>query len=283
MERLVDAVYLSRNDVTNLQRKLIGKGTDGSVYDVGNGYLYKIYHDGSLFSDIKVQHPLLDDYEDDVKIYQMQNSLKLNRKESHFRYMDRDGVRITGEEAIYRAIQRQKYIHYTQLPLAPIYVNSRFKGCVLKKHSFHFQLYSFSFLSLEKKKRLLSLIVDRVEELVQYYIYPLDVFNRPNEKSLSHSNILVSLRGIPELIDVDGASTVYLEETSSNLLFETLNSLNILVLEYLYDLEIPDEMLDEDILELEQFLFKRGISEKFVSDLAHQEADFSTLRKILKR
>lgn len=280
----MEAVYLSRNDVANLQRKLIGKGTDGSVYDVGHGYLYKIYHDGSAFSDIDVAHPLLDGYEDDVKIYQKGKSYLYHNHNSCFKYTDINGVRISAQDSIYLAIQRQKDIQYTQLPLAPIYVNSRFKGCVLKKHAFHFQFHSFSFLPEEQRRKLLLLVIDRVEELVQHYIYPLDISNSPLRDKLSHSNILVSLLGIPQLIDMDGKSTIYREQENFYLLQSVYEGLNCLLLEFLYHIDVFHEIyIDEDILGLSQFLFDKGLSDSYIDKLVLQEADFSTLRKILKR
>ena len=279
----MEAVYLSRNDVANLQRKLIGKGTDGSVYDVGHGYLYKIYHDGSAFSDIDVAHPLLDGYEDDVKIYQKGKSYLYRNHNFCFKYTDINDVRISAQDSIYLAIQRQKDIQYTRLPLAPIYVNSRFKGCVLKKHAFHCQFHSFSFLPEEQRRKLLLLVTERVEEIVRHYIYPLDIWNRPCEKKLSHSNILLSLLGVPELIDMDGKSTIYTEKEDFSLLQNVLRGLNILVLEFLYNIDLSDEMTDEDVSLLEQFLFYKGLSDNYVDKLVYQEADFSTLRKVLKR
>lgn len=279
----MDLVHLSKGDVFNLQRRLIGRGTDGNVYDVGNGILYKIYHDSSFFSDIDVLHPLLDGIEDDIKIYQRGNSsLFRNNDCSYFKYIDSSGVRISGQESIMLAIQRQKNIRYTQLPLAPIYVNSRFKGCVLRKHKLHFQLHYFSFLSEARKRQILLLIMDRVEELVRLYIYPLDVCNRPIGDKLSHSNILLSLFGIPQLIDVDGKSTIYMEQEDEFLLQQVLRGLNVLTLEFLYCLDINDEMLHDDILELEQFLYGKGLPENCVDKLLTQEADFTTLRKVLK-
>lgn len=280
----MDAVYLSRSDVSNLQRKLIGKGTDGSVYDVGHGYLYKIYHDSSAFSDIDVAHPLLDNFEDDVKIYQKGNSYLFHNYHSCFKYIDIHGVRISARESIYLAIQRQKDILYTQLPLAPIYVNSRFKGCVLKKHSFHFQLHYFSCLPLELKKKILLLVLDRVEELVRHYIYPLDISNNPFVDKLSHSNILVSLLGIPELIDMDGKSTIYREQEDFYLLQSVYQGFNCLLLEFLYQIDVFHEIyVDENILGVSQFLYEKGFLENDIDKLVLQEADFSTIRRILKR
>ena len=278
-------VYLSRTDVLDLQKRLIGKGTDGCVYDVGHGYLYKIYHDESFFSDIKVRHPFLDGFEDDdIKIAQKGMYSSIKEFYPHFKYVDTNGVRIGGEEAIYLAIEKQKYIKKTQLPLAPIFVNSRFKGCVLKKHSYHCQLHSLTFLPGRYKAKIMLSILDSIEELLDNNIYHLDVSNYPDDKSkTTHSNILVSMLGVPQLIDVDGKSTFFLEHNSDTLLSHCLTGLNFLFLQFYYDLDVPDEMLDDDFWMFGQELEKRNVPDEYIDSLLYRECDISGMRKILKR
>lgn len=280
-----DAVYLERSDLVQLRSKLIGKGTDGSVYDIGNGYLYKIYHDESYFSNINIQHPLLDGYEDDdVKIAQKGMYSPLKEFYPYFRYVDGDGVRIVGENAIQLAIEKQKYVERTCLPLAPIYVDFRFKGCVLKKHAYHLQLHSLMFLPKELKRKILLSILESIEELLDCNIYHLDIANYSDDRRLStHSNILVSLFGKPQLIDIDGKSAFYLERENSVLLSKCLRGLNILILKFYYDIDVYDEMLEEDFWMAEQSLQKQKVTDEGIHDLLYRDCDIVTLRKVLTR
>lgn len=278
-----DGVYLSKDDVHKLRRRLIGRGTDGCVYDVGGGLLYKIYHDESYFSNIDMKHPFLSGYEDeDVKIVQKGMYSSIKKFCPHFQYVDGEGVLINGEEIIYLARQKQENIKFSQLPLAPIFVNSRFKGCVLKKHSLHCQLHSLTFMPEAYKRMVMFSIIDCVEELLENCIYHLDLDNYPDDKSMAtHSNILVSLFGVPQLIDLDGKSSFYLENENPILLQKCLDGLNFLFLTFYYGLDVPDEILDEDFLELERLLLMKGIPDEYMDDLLYRSCDISRLRKIL--
>lgn len=279
-----EAVYLTIDDIISLKNRnrLIGKGTDGSVYDVGGGYLYKIYHDRSFNHLSKIDSFVFVSDDSDVKIAVKGAYNYTFKKENNFRYYDVNGVRVNGEDAIYRAILLQNKIKLTSLPVAPIYVNSRFKGCVLKKHKFHFDLHKLSFLSMSQKKKILSLIIDRVEELMSYYVYHLDICNCPSDRVLSHSNVLISLLGVPEIIDLDGKSTIYRESEDKVLLNKCLMGLNVLVLEFLYGIDIATEMLDDDLIMVERTLLKKQVPDEYVEELMFQEANFSSLRRILK-
>lgn len=283
--KIYDDVYLSKSDVRGLRRRIIGKGTDGCVYDIGGGLLYKIYHDESHFSNIDMKHPFLSGYEDeDIKIVQKGMYSTIKKFYPHFQYVDGEGVSINGEEIIYLAREKQKNIRYSQLPLAPIFVNSRFKGCVLKKHSFHCQLHSLAFMPEKYKRKLMFYIIDCVEELLENYIYHLDLDNYPDDKSFStHSNILVSPFGRPQVIDLDGKSAFYLEKENSILLQKCLDGLNFLFLTFYYGLDIPDEMLDEDFMELERLLLVRNVKDEYMDDLLYRSCDISKLRRILSK
>lgn len=279
-----DAVYLDKMELIHLKKKLIGKGTDGCVYDIGGGCLYKIYHDGSYFSNINVEHPLLPNNDEDIKIAQKGMYSSLKEYYPYFRYVDSNGVRIVGETAIHLAIEKQKDIKMTQLPIAPIYVDRRFKGCVLKKHSFHFQLHSLMFLPKEIKRKILLSIIDSVEELLSCNIYHLDIANYADDRRMStHSNILVSVLGKPQLIDIDGKSAFYLEKENSILAFKCLRGLTVLILKYYYDIDVYDEMLDEDFWMAEQSLQQQNASDEVIHDLLYCDCDISTLRKVLTR
>lgn len=285
MEWSNNAVYLKRSEVLKLKKKLIGKGTDGCVYDMGNGYLFKIYHDVSFFSNIKVHSHLLDKFEDeDIKIAQRGMYSFLKENCPYFKYVDSEGVRIRGDHAIYLAMEKQKNIKRTSLPLAPIYVDSRFKGCVLKKHAFHLHLHSLMCLPKEYKSKILLSIIDNVDELLSSNIYHLDIANFPNDKSrISHSNILVSLSGVPQLIDVDGKSAVYLENDNSYLYQICIRGLNFLILKFYYDIDIPDEVFEEDFNEFERLLYEQGVQGTDMENLLYQDCDLPGLRKILTK
>lgn len=280
-----DAVYLEKTDLIKLKSKMIGKGTDGSVYDVGNGFLYKIYHDESCFSDISVEHPFLDGFEDeDIKIAQKGAYAFMEEVRPYFSYVDAEGVRIRGDKVIYLALEKQKDVKLTQLPLAPIYVDSRFKGCVLRKHNLHLQIHSLMGLPKWFKSKVLVSVCDSVEELLYNYIYHLDLANYPDElRKVSHSNVLVSLGGKTQLIDVDGKSAIYCEVENLVLYEKCLRSLNDLVLKFYFNIDVPDEVFDADIDMMASRLEQQCVKDEYISDLLELECDISTLRKVLKK
>lgn len=41
----IDPIYLTKEDVINLNSKKIAAGTEGTIYRIKPGTLYKIYHD----------------------------------------------------------------------------------------------------------------------------------------------------------------------------------------------------------------------------------------------
>lgn len=41
----IDPIYLTKEDVINLNSKKIAAGTEGTIYRIKSGTLYKIYHD----------------------------------------------------------------------------------------------------------------------------------------------------------------------------------------------------------------------------------------------
>ena len=129
----MDAIYLNKEDLENY--KLIGKGTEAKVYRVNNNTLYKIYtiplrekdnhRDGNYIVD-----------EDGVKVVVNKGNASIKNIDPYPYYVDASGVKkVYDANVIYDAMKRQENIKGTSLPQAPIYLDGKFKGCVLKNHN----------------------------------------------------------------------------------------------------------------------------------------------------
>lgn len=280
----MDAIYLTKNEFENIKKNKIGEGSDACVYRVSKDILYKIYHEHRLAPHLSNYDGIVDS--EGVRIASQDALKRYNKKASieqpSIRYVDKEGVRLCSETAILKAIERQPYIENVDLPLAPIYLNGRFKGCVLKdQHGM--QLHSFRFLPKNIKRQLCLNILKQVKELVENYIYPIDLCNNPDLKAVKkgHSNILLTKKLETRLIDLDGKSALYREETTKNFLNATETSLCTLILEFFLGIDIPEELEEEDIYYLENTLKKLNIPIEFRNALASLDCSLEQMEELL--
>ncbi len=270
------AIYLTNEQFDKIKSKKIGEGSDAVVYRINKDTLYKIYHQYRVEDFNRLNQP--------TKIYD-KNNLKLIplKKTNQINYVDKDGVRLCSSEAILKAKQRQQYIKNVDLPQDTIYINNRFRGCVLKNQH-GLDIHYFSFLPKTLKRKICLEILKTVKQLTDLYIYPIDLSNKPNLSNLKkgHSNILLNKNLNPRIIDLDGKSTIYRESHDQKLLNLTILDLNTFIIEYLYNLNFEEELEEEDLKYLKNILKEKGVSLKYLSALANFEANFEMLEGFLK-
>ena len=278
MERL-EPIYLKRESFDMLKKYEIGHGTDGGVYRVGDGQLIKIYH-----KRIKTIDELEITDDSDMKFYNKDTIVHKFDKEpiTYFRYSDED-IKIRSKDAIFRAIERQESITRTHLPKNVVYINGHFAGCVLQ-YIKGIQIHKLHFLPLSKRKQIMKEVLISVKELLDNYIYHVDLSNSPYSKKLfinnegvtehlGHSHVLVNPFTLkPNIIDLDGKSTVYMEHYSSDYEELCMYNLSVLLIEFLLGLNTDD--YDFEFNEFEKLasdLSDMGIEKEFIDDLSKYE------------
>lgn len=271
----LDPLFLKRNDIEKL--KLIGYGKDANVYDAKNGLLYKIYHKNLLgphnifagaiydIDGVRIDKPLMSE----------------NFKTNYLTYIDKDNIKLFSFLAINGAIKKQEFVDNTFLPLAPIYINNHFEGCVLKYHKYYIGIHNICIGPTILKLKVLKEVLNNVSELLNNNIYHIDLDNKKINNE-THSNILISPLGNVEIIDIDGRSAVY-RETKSDLLYElSINSCATLFYEILFDLDIHDEIIDNDRDYIEYTLKKEHLPNEFINAYLNGNNTIETLDKMLQ-
>ena len=275
-----DAILLSKNDVLNIKNKQIAFGSEGTIYGVGNVVFYKIYHHYSDEVLFKIE-PIYD--EDGVNIANYKTGKKEILKNNTLRYMNEEGMRLSREEALYKAIERQKEIYQTFLPQNIIYVDGRIKGCVLHEHKHSLNIYKLDFFPFRYRLEILKKLLIKVQELVEHNIYHIDLAQRPNKLSLN-TNILLQFPNNPQIIDLDGHSAIYTEFFSKEALKKTEASFAMLLMEILTNMDLEsylNNMAVEGILnpnELENVIIetimqasKNRIEPLMIKNFLHNE------------
>jgi len=182
----INPIYLTEDDVKKLLPNEVGRGSDGMVFKYNKEYLIKLYHNKLRFMKSKIT---------DVNI------LKTFFYEP-ITYYDEENVKLRSSSAIDMTINRQKEVKRTHLPKAPVYINNRFSGYLIKRLS-GVQIHKLSGMPLMYKKAIIEEVLKSVDELFKNYIYHIDLANSPITKSLhinsrgeiesvGHSNILVN-------------------------------------------------------------------------------------------
>ena len=246
-------IILTEDDIRKLKNKFIAAGTEGRVYRLGNGLLYKLYRSHEeLIKEIGSNGDKLVD-----SLYSDTNILT--------------------------AMERQKNVHLTALPQCPIYdYKDKYIGCVLKDHGLCMPIHSITMLPRKKQISIIKQLLSAVKELCDNNIYPQDLATKEIEGK-PHTNILIKLSGKPEIIDLEGKSTVYSKEKNENLEYLTYVSLTALISEILYDIDAKEERDYTDT----EFEIKKLTNDGMPYDLAESmlryECDYYTLNKIIGR
>lgn len=223
-------VHVSRKELEKLKK--IGEGTEGIVYKAGNGILYKVYK-SKFYTTL--------DSEQTKKVY--------------------------SPRLIEEAVKRQKYVENSTLPLAPLYIDDKFGGCVLKHHRGYVDFHNINILPQKVKLKIFKQLIANVKELTDYYIYHLDLNNKRIDNE-HHSNILISFLGEQQIIDLDGKSTAYTNVFDPEYYQMTIQSLFSLIAEILFDIDLTIDYSQEEIEFITQNLQNIG----FPFDMAYKIA-----------
>lgn len=249
----MNSIILTNEELNRLRNRRIGSGTEANVYDAGKGILYKIY---------KPYDELLEE----LNYY--------------------DGLNISSvysDKHIKTAIERQQYVTKTDLPKAPIYSSDKkFIGCSLKKHTFCRPMQSITMLPIKKQAIILKRLLDAVKELCDNYIYPHDLCVKEIDGK-PHSNVLVTLNGLPKIIDLDGKSTIYTKDKSEQDEYLSYVTLTALINEILFDVDSKD---DVDFYDIEWTIPKfesLGVRTDLAEKMLLFESDYSTIDQVLTR
>lgn len=284
MER-IDPIYLTKNDLDMLRNFEVGHGTDGSVFRFGKHGLIKIYH--SLIKNILSAQDCL---EDEMKIFNKNDFKLTNFQEpiTYYHYTDED-IKLRSKDAIKLAISRQKDITRTNLPKNMVYVEGKFAGCLLKRQK-GIQIHKLSGLPMAAKKKIILETIESVQELLDHYIYHIDLSNSPYAKTyynndgiiekVGHSHVLVQpLTGKTNIIDLDGKSTVYMEHKSQKYEEQCLFNLCVLIVEFLFGID-NDEYEEE--MNLDEELYRLGIKDEFIEPLSQYSLTIEQAKDFVK-
>ncbi len=271
----MNAIYITPEDL----KKEIGHGTDGAVYKYNSKYYVKLYH--AYVRDILTQEKTS---LEETKIYQKNSSTihLVSEPLTYYSYKEEE-IRVRPKEAIYLAMKRQENVHRNYLPQAPVYLNHRFAGCLLRKVS-GISIHKLMGLPQNLKRKIMYEVLLDIEELLQNNIYPVDLANSPYANTIGfekgHSHILVNPINLhTHIIDLDGKSTIYTEKRNEEHYTHTLNTLNILFLEFFYHLSYDDyETEDELLSNLEEL----KIPSTYQKDLVNGTLSIPKIKELIK-
>jgi len=235
----MNPLFISSKDLQNL--KVIGKGQEGTVYQLNKQQLIKVYHSYVDYK-IAIIPPLYD--KEGVNIAPVKNVVSHALKRNIVQYIDKDGVRLARIDAIRRAIARQKNISFTKLPQNLVYVDGKMKGCLLYNHSFSANIYQVCHFPYSMRLKLMKDLLVKVKELTDNYIYHVDLCQHPTSDS-NNANVLLTPWFKPEIIDIDGRAAIYSDKKNDECLKRTELSLAVLIIEIL-SRELIDSYIDED-------------------------------------
>lgn len=273
-------INLSYEELNILLEKEIGHGTDGKVIKYDKNRLIKLYHKYIQYYK-KNNHTLTDNDDKDLKIYCKGDYKKNYDYFDMFRFYTKEEndefIRIcNGETAIESAKERQFNVKNTFLPKGSVYVDGKFAGCVLTPIK-GIQIHKLNGLPFNLKRKIMKKVLLNVKELISNCIYHIDLNNSPFAKDnyfinnqgkrelVGHSHVIINPFTLnPQLIDLDGKSTIYTDSYSKKLEHKCLGSFNRLMMEFMIGIDLDDYKDEEELsLVLEQI----GINNKYIDIL----------------
>lgn len=273
-------LYLKKEELLKL--KYIGKGKDGSVYKYNNDLLIKVYHKHTFKNLNKTE---LD--ENGVKIYIPGAYKDFLTKTDDIQYYDSENVKLGALDALNCAISKQDKVKYSTLPIGQLYIDGKFKGSVLKYFKYMYEYHKLiRHYNIKTRAKITNDTLTKLDELIQNNIYPIDISNKGigyAAKACNHSNILLSPFGHSEIIDLDGTSTIYKEKFDKKLYELCLQNINIFFLETLYNYDLPNDIVDEDLDYLDNSLDQEGLNTFDKKLLLSFNANIKDLQNITKR
>lgn len=257
-------VYLKKKDVERLYQTcpIIGQGSEGTLFYMGNGYVYKIYHTYSDIIDLK--YPAIYDREGvNIAKIKKENCIKV-RRTNIVQYIDKEGVILSKKDSLKKAMEAQEKIKLSSLPQGIIFVDERIKGCVLKYHSFSTNIYNIRIFPRKIRLIIFREILKRVKELTNHNIYHMDICQKPTEES-KNTNILFRFPMTPEIVDLEGNSCIYTEFFQEKLKEKVERGLGVLYFELLSENDLEGLLETEERI-MSEILWENGFSQKIISE-----------------
>ena len=279
-------IELTSEEIESLLKHELSHGTDGRVFRFDRKRLIKLYH--KYLNWFKTRNLVFEDNDDHVKIYQKGDYNRRNDIFDMFTYYvaEEDGqyIRIhNGSEEIIAAKARQLKVKNTRLPQDAVYIDGKYIGCTLIAIK-GIQIHKLIGLPLVLKKKITKRVLYNVKELMDNYIYHIDLANSPFTKdnyfynelgkleNVGHSHVLVNPITLkPQLIDLDGKSTIYTDSYSQKFEKLSMASFNSLMIEFLLGINL-DEYKDEE--DLKYILSQIGIDIEYIDILASKSLDY---------
>lgn len=265
-------IYLDKVELEQLSSMQINSGIDGTIYRLNNGTLYKIYHPHMPIKQLVSVQSGLDS--EGVRIFRKEDF----RQPMSYLHNPENYIKLRAEDAIKMAMTKQKDIKLTTLPLGCIYVNNRFKGTVLKDFRYALSIYSLKNLPYPIRLKVVRQILQRLKELWKYNIYPIDLACKPYHKS----NILLKYNLVPEIIDLDGRSTIYCDCFISEFYQKSIYSFQCLMLELLYDFPISESYTALEILENQLLLEENKVPNSYIDSFVIQKSNLEEIEAFLQ-
>lgn len=287
-------VNLTYDELNALLDKEIGHGTDGRVISFDRNRLIKLYHKYVRYYKNKKQAIATED-DTDMKIYHKGDYKKVDDTFDMFRFYEKEEngefIRIrNGEAAIKSAQERQMKVTNTRLPQNSVYIDGKFAGCTLLTIR-GIQMHKLIGLPFALKRKIMKKVLYNVKELMDNYIYHIDLDNSPFTKNscytndegktelVGHSHVIINPVTLkPQLIDLDGKSTVYTDSYSKKLEHQSLASFNRLMIEFMLGIDL-DEYKDEE--DLSYILEKIGIDIEYIDMLVSNSMTYEDLNNFL--
>ena len=125
-------------------------------------------------------------------------------------------------------------------------------------------------------------ILIRVKELLLHHIYPVDLAM----KNIKNSNVLWTFPFTPEIIDLDGRSTLYPNTFYDSFYKESIFHLNCLLMEILYGRDeafiLSENLRKEDILNNCLFLEQEKVPSSYIDGLASLSLSMEDLERFFR-
>ena len=258
------SINLTREQFNDLitKNKKIGEGTDGTCYRLGKK-VYKIYHTSQ-------SHKFTFDIELDssgVRLHNGKNNnvVRLNDIKK-IEYTDQDEIRLGTESGLIKAINRGTHIAGSNLPSDIIYVHGKVRGCVYPYYKHVNSIYKAYRKNLKTRLKICMSLYNKVKELVDNNIYPIDLAQKGKEKLFDKSrcNVFLSHKNEPIIIDLDGKSALYTENYNRRYEEMTSNSLITLLFEIITREDIQEDLEEEDIDTIKFYLSNTGLSQELI-------------------
>lgn len=272
---------ITSEEFDKIKKREIGRGRDGVVYNLNNGYVIKVYHiQNNKFNLVK--NDLNND--EDIKIYSKDNKISFNNVQTPFEFYNED-TKLYTKDAILSAVAKSENIKRSNLPSQAVYIDGKFAGCVYKKLT-GLGIHNLKDMPISYKKKIIKNVIADVAELIDNYVYPIDIDNSPQ---VGHSNIFVNpITKKTKIIDLDGISTIYSQNRNLEYEYKAIQSLTNLILEFMIPTISITEIYDNGTINTEpseilSYLLKEaGVNDFYVEKFVSKDLTIDDLNDFIE-